>query len=178
MRRATLLIFAYALTSSAADAADPKKLFGLTGTTVTVRLSDDSKKCGLQEDQLKESVLLPIRAYTKLEQSEQSELVLSVSSAESNPGWCVHALTAQVTTPVVVRLTYQAEVTQQRVLLWSHYVVAAAPLKEPSYITDTAEELGKQFALAWQRTNAQPVTGRQLPDPFEKAPPAPVQNQD
>ncbi|KAB2942947.1 MAG: hypothetical protein K8F92_14800 [Hyphomicrobium sp.] len=145
------------------------RLAGLTGVTVRVRLSEASKRCDLQEGPLTSAVLLPIRAYTKLADNDQSELEISVSSAESDQGWCVHALTAQLTTPILVRLPYQAEETQRRVLLWSHYVVAAAQVREPSYVADTAEAIGKQFAMAWQESNATPVTGKIVEDPFKKA---------
>ena len=86
----------------------------------------------MKEDDLREAIWLPIRAYTKLLQGFDTVLTLSLVSITDGVN-CGHSLDLSLNTAVSTKLHYQQQETSQWVQLWrrSSIVVSSSRANSP-----------------------------------------------
>jgi hypothetical protein len=109
MRRFAVLL-AFLCTGVAAEAADfSNQLRGLRTLNVFIFVTEEGEKCGLKKEAVSETVMLPLRAYTKMREFAPADqglpdatLIVNVATANT-PQLCAHgiSLEVQTTSPIV-----------------------------------------------------------------------------
>jgi hypothetical protein len=156
------VIMLFAATEVLADESYHKRsLKGLLEVKVVVGdLDDDDRKCGLKADDLKRSLLLPIRAYTKIKETDPNrqkllppipQALLSVMTVRSED-ICVHHIEITVNVAARVELPHTSR-GFYTVGLWQVGTLLAHSGSRPDRVRDAVEGLAKRFAESWQSAN-------------------------
>ncbi len=138
---------------------DDFNLRGLTAAIILVDPVDDTGKgCGLSQDTLRNTLMLPLNAYTKIRPTDftPNPLPPTVSlsvSALRNLNVCFFVYQLEVTT--MMRLTVNDHVgpRTQTVMLWRDGGFASSGASDGRYVNAQIEALGKKLATAWQKAN-------------------------
>ena len=151
--RAILLLVACVSNAQADD--DPLK--GVQAIDVVINVGMDSTKCGYNEQEVRNALLLPIRAYTKIREDEGSagvpHLLLSMLTV-NDAGVCIHAIVLELFTFAFVKLEFAQSPSAHMVQLWRRLKMSVTPVSESGpTVKRKIEDLGKDFASAWQKAN-------------------------
>jgi hypothetical protein len=124
--------------------------FGVTG------INEHAKRCKIDEQALRDRILLPVRAYTKLRIVElpKVNLTLEVFAGATN-AICVAHLKLIVSTFAVVQLQHYEKPILHTIVLFEEESLITASGNEGlgNSAPNSVESLGKKLATAWQTAN-------------------------
>ena len=120
-------------------------------------LDDDAKKCGIDADSLKNTAMLPIRAYTKLQDgfvigaSGWLTIILGVLKA---PTFCAVTVTVEASEFVTLKLPHAEVQDSQKIILWTNtHVLTGGPASVGTRTNAAVEQMAKELASHWQKAN-------------------------
>lgn len=154
-----LLPVLFLLASQGVAMAANDQLKGLKTVRVfVVGLDEVSKRCGLTADAMKDSMMLPIRAYTKIREWKEGDvgvdgaIVLGVVSG-NNQMLCAHAFSMSVETYGYAKLSFNDDLSAKRIVLWDTGAIVTSQVGHSKNSMSEIEEMARGFASAWQAAN-------------------------
>jgi hypothetical protein len=158
MRPALLLLMV--LWSAPANAAH-EGLKGLTNVDfIFDELTKDTQDCGGDFDAIRNALVLPLQAYTKLRDTNGAALdyvskvaaYLRINTIKA-PAGCFHSVRLQVFIFIPVRLPHLAADTFEQVMLWDDGRTSAHGLQRAGALEKAIDTLARNLAAAWQEAN-------------------------
>ena len=134
---------------------------GLKRAMVNVEIDQTSKDCSLEQETLRNAIVLPINAYTKLQIAPfspaamgQGPTISCVVTALKNNRGCFFVYALEVQLLMEVTISDDVGARAQTVMLWRSGGLAISGLTDGGrYLTGIAEEEAKRLAIAWQGAN-------------------------